>query len=526
MTEGTNIIRINRIIRIIIILLICISFHCTRKNYTEKEPNNDIYNANNIDVNSEITGLLDTPSDQDIYKLNITAPSVLDLELSPVKGINHSIKIWQGDGQKIIKYIDDARKSSAERMCNLFADTGVYYLAVLHGERDKPAGNKEDYYKLRISARDWNSEEIESNDSIENSNLLDIGREITGYFSPSSNRLNRAADSTFREEDWFYFNIELQYDKPVLLDISLSGVPEVNPGIFLYNSMQELIASSDLNGAGEGEFLKDIGITHSGAYFIRLSTSFESNNEIPYRLLVTTREFDYLSEIEPNNTIERANSLAEKGLTGRLYPADDIDFYYYQNGSDEVNIDYSVMYRIEAIPESDLDIIIKVYDNKGNKLFEIDNNKNGGREVMPDALISGNFYIGVSAHPGAGSDYKLSVTSFQYTEGHEKEPNDSKDKASVIINDRITGFISKKADIDYYYLTYNSRVKRKFTIHGIRDSGLKVSATDTLGYIVRTETISGDESKTFSEMIDIKCYIIVEAISENYDEPYIIEVGD
>lgn len=518
---------INYITGILILSVICIFFQCSRKNFTEKEPNNDIYNANSIDVNSVIEGFLDTPSDRDIYQLTITSPAVLDIELSPVKGINHAFKVWQGDGQKIIKYVDDGRKSSPERMCNLFVDTGIYYLAVLHGERDNPGANKDDSYKLRISARDWASEEIESNDSIETANLIEIGREITGYYSPASNRLNRAADSTFKEEDWFYFQVELQYDRPILLDISLSGVVDVNSAIFLYNSMQELIASSDLNGPGEGESLKDIGITHSGSYFIRLNSDFGSSNEFPYRLLVTTREFDNLSEIEPNNTFAKANILSEKSLTARLYPADDIDFYYYENGSNEGEMNAPLMYKIEAVPDTDLDIILKVFDKNENKLFEIDNNKNGGIEVMPNALISGNFYIGVSSKQRHDSqDYKLSVISSQYAAGYEREPNDSRDKASVIMNDRAIGFISRKADIDYYYLAYNKRLKRKFTIQGIKDSELKVSVTDPLGYIIKTETVSGNETKTFSEMIDNKCYIIVEAISENYSEPYKIEIGD
>ena len=72
----------------------------------------------------------------------------------------------------------------------------------------------------------------------------------------------------------------------------------------------------------------------------------------------------------------------------------------------------------------------------------------------------------------------------------------------------------------------DERVKKRFVLNGIKDSILKISITDPLGYIIKTIILEGNESKTFDEMIDRKGYLIVETQKENYKEPYFIVIGD
>ncbi len=72
---------------------------------------------------------------------------------------------------------------------------------------------------------------------------------------------------------------------------------------------------------------------------------------------------------------------------------------------------------------------------------------------MPDAFLKKNFYIEVSSGKGAvdpASDYKLSVSSFPYSDEYEIEPNDKKETATRIKSNKIIGFISKKDDKDFY----------------------------------------------------------------------------
>ncbi len=75
-------------------------------------------------------------------------------------------------------------------------------------------------------------------------------------------------------------------------------------------------------------------------------------------------------------------------------------------------------------------------------------------------------------------------------------------------------------------LEYKKRVRKKFTLHGIKNSEIKISITDPLGFVIKTESVNDANSISFNEMIDSKGYVIIESVKENYDEPYTIELGE
>jgi hypothetical protein len=514
----------------VIIIFFCVLISCKKTTQREKEPNDNFLTANKIEPDMVIEGLLNTPSDCDYYRLDIVSPIVMDITLTSVKGINHAIGILKeknGD-QIIVKYIDDSRKSSPERMCNMFFDIGTYYIEILHGDRDAPQGNEENYYELRLTSKDFDDEEKESNDNYESANPIEIGKEINGYFSPAFNKLNHSVTSPSREEDWYYFTIDLADDTPILLDAAITGVPDVKSTLYLFDGDRNELASSGAGMAGDGERLEGIGIMKSGKYYIMAASNFESNNNTPYKLQLTTRNYDYSTELEPNNNFDTANLLMKNEISAKIFPEGDKDYYLYKTESkDTSTVGGQYLYRIEASSEN-INLILKVFDENRKKLFEIDNLKGPGKEIMPDAFLKKNFYIEVSGKGAVdpASEYKLSVSSIPYSEEYEIEPNDTKMTATRIKSSKIIGFISKKDDKDYYLLEYKRRVRKKFTLNGVKDSKLKISVTDPLGFVTKIESVNGADSISFNEMIDSKGYLIIESVKENYDEPYTIELGE
>jgi hypothetical protein len=246
---------------------------------------------------------------------------------------------------------------------------------------------------------------------------------------------------------------------------------------------------------------------------------------VPYTLIVKSRIHDYSSEIEPNNNIKKANKISGDEIKGRIFPAGDADFYLYTNEAGTEN--KSLLYRIEASSEAGLDLAVNIYNVNEKKLFEIDNFSGGEREINHLSLPD-RFFLEIKSKKDESSDtvYNLSVKPLSYSEGCEIEPNDTKENATRVAGSRITGFINKKKDVDYYYLSYEKRIKKIFIIHGIKDSELKISITDPLCFITKTEAVSGNESKSVIELIDMKGYIVIEAEKENFEEPYMIEIGD
>ncbi|HOT43778.1 MAG TPA: hypothetical protein PLM53_04930 [Spirochaetota bacterium] len=488
----------------------------------EKEPNNSFSTASDIRPDERFLGFMGTPHDRDFYRIRVDGRAILDIQLSGVKGINLAMKIWKGGEEpKLIKWIDDNRKSSPERMANLTVTAGDYYIEVFQSDRDQKKSDRENAYELMLKKREAISEESEPNDSRDDADTLHLNKEITGYFSPAYNRLNEQKENLHREEDWFAIDVNLKDGTPELMDVSLSGVSDVNSVLYLYDSEGMEIAMSDNGGAGEPESINGAGIKKSGTYYIMVaSKGYTANHEEPYTLNAALKEHDSGTEMEPNNDFESANVFSNI-IAGRINSKDDKDVYLCQaNGGPSI-------YRIELRPPEDMDAIMTLYNSDREKIIDINSGARSKKEVYPNFYTDKDFYIAVSARTGdkvPAGEYMLAVTPFKSIADQEREPNNEQSQANKLTGKMITGFTSTRGDKDYFIISGDSRIKQKFEIQGVRGGAIKVSVTDPLGYIIKTIDVPGDRKAVFSEMIDKKGYLIIEAETENYDNPYTVNL--
>ncbi|OHD65333.1 MAG: hypothetical protein A2176_15475 [Spirochaetes bacterium RBG_13_51_14] len=470
-----------------------------------------------------MTGYMNSANDRDYFVLDAVPGSIYDIQLSGVKGINCSIVIWKGyDEPKLVKWIDDNRKSSPERFANLSATGGTYYIEILESDRDPKKENRETPYELRVKAREAISEETEPNDSKEEAVPLTPDREVTGFFSPAYNRGNENKDNLHREEDWYMFEANLASDSPALADATLSGVYGVNSVLSLYDDDGDEIEVSDNGGVGEPESISGAGIQKPGRYYLFVaSKGYASNNDEPYTLKVSLREHDPGTEMEKNDDFDSANTIVNNVITGAINSRDDQDVYLYQ-------VSGSTLYRIELRPSETMDAMLAIYRGDKEKIIDINNGGRGKKEAYPNFFTDANFNIVVASKSSAGTpgeEYVLSVTPFMNTDNQESEPNNELSQSNRIPGTVMKGFTSYKGDKDFFLLSYKSRVKEKFEIKGVKGGQIRVSITDPLGYITKSVDVRGERTVTFSEMIDKKGYCIVESVAENYDNPYTIILG-
>ena len=506
----------------IVVLLITVS-SCSKKGRMEKEPNNSFSTANEIILDERFLGFMDSPNDRDFYALHCKQRSIIDIQLSGVKGINLAFKIWKGeDDPKLIKWVDDNRKSSPERFANLSVTPGTYYIEIFQSDRDAKKADKENPYELILKSREAITEESEPNDSKDEADAIHPDKEITGYFSPAYNRLNNDKENLHREEDWYVMDVNLKSDSPMLMDVTLTGVSGVNSVLYIYDSEDNEIAMSDNGGTGEPEAITGAGIKKSGSYFILVaSKGCTANHEEPYTLKASLRERDSGAEMEPNNNFETANNISNNVIMGKISSKDDKDIFLYQvNGGPSI-------YRIELRPPDDMDAMMTLYSIDRELIIDINSGGKGRKEVHPDFFTDKDFYIAVTAKSGdrlSAGEYVLSVTPLKNIDNMEHEPNNDISQANKFNGKSISGFTSYKGDKDYFSLAYDSRIREKFEVRGVKGGTIKVSITDPLGYITKSVDVQGDRKIIFSEMIDKKGYIIIESVSEDYDNPYIINL--
>jgi hypothetical protein len=506
---------------VLLLAILASATFCTRKGTLEKEPNNSFSTANTVTLDALYAGSMDSPGDRDFYTLQITNRGVIDVQVSGVKGTNLAFKIWKGDEEpRLIKWVDDNRKSSPERMANISVNPGSYYLEIFQSDRDPRKSAKESPYEFTLKWREAVAEESEPNDSKDDADTLHADQEITGYYSPAYNRMNDDKENLNREEDWYVIDVALKSDASRLMDLSLSGVTGVNAIMRLYDSVGALLAESDNGGPDEPEMISGAGIKKSGSYYIMVaSKGYTANHEEPYKLNATLKEHDSGAEIEPNGDFDRSNVISNNIMTGRINTKDDIDMFTY-----EISGEPAVL-RIELRPSEDMDAILTIYSASREKIVDINAGGKGKKEIFPNFYTDKSFYLAVSAKTGEklpAGEYILSVTPIENAEHQEREPNNDISQANRIKDKSIAGYTSFKGDKDFFVLTYDSRVKEKFEVNGVKGGAIKVSITDPLGYIIKSVDVKGDRKMIFSEMIDKKGYIIVESEIENYDNPYTI----
>ncbi|MCX7679952.1 MAG: hypothetical protein N2316_12160 [Spirochaetes bacterium] len=495
---------------------------CSKTTTSETEPNESIASANPLVAGNQMEGYLGTNTDVDYYKIFIASPSIINISLTEVRGINHSFTCWDHTGKTKILHVDDARKSSPERMCNLHWHGGYLYISIQHGDRDSPAANLENPYYLKVETRAIKTnEELEPNNSSESATRISLNEEIFGYFSPAFSR--SSTGTILPEVDWFVFETEIANNQPQLLDIKLSPVEEIDSEITLISSTTKVITTINAHGIGKGEAAEGIGLFESGSYFVVISSANGAYNcTASYQLYLKTRPFDFRTEIEPNDSREFAQIIQEE-VTGGFTSRDDRDWFAIKKG-DGISIAH-----IEAVPLQHMQLALTIYDSRMNRLFEAKSMAIGQKIVLPNVAYQNDAYIELFPHgaiPDSTPHYILRINSRAHTEGFELEPNDSFSSATLIHGNTLIGFTSKKRDVDYYRVEYTEPTRKKIVINTPSGAKITFSIANLKKQIFRNIIVHGGTQKVLYETFDAQCYVIVKALSENYREPYVIHCED
>ncbi|MEJ5360517.1 MAG: hypothetical protein WBK20_06190 [Spirochaetota bacterium] len=497
---------------------------CKKETMFEVEPNDTYTQANLINIARPVSGFINTESDFDFYMIDVSEPALFDIRVSAIKGVNIAFTVWKAAGDDIepLKYVDDMRKSAPERLRGFKVEPGRYYVSISHGDKDQRTKNTENAYTLLINEEDAEGFESEPNDTILSANPLPIGVPVRGYYSPSFNKANINAANPNREEDWFTFYVE---EVPVVCDVEVTGVTDIELQLDIVDAQGTVLFSSNPQGQGVSQIAKGIGLSAAGSYYIMVAAkNYAANNETPYSLIVTTRSYDNTTEIEPNNIMNSATPIVNDTIMGRIYPDSDVDFFSYSGDSSE-----NKWYRVEVTPPMTLDILFAIYNTKGDELYLVNNEGTGNKELHPNLFIGTPFYVKVWAKRGQldlDNHYALAIVPVNISDMIDIEPNDTKEQANTVQDNSITGYVSKKADTDYFLLQYKGRQKKYFVVTAPEKIPVSFSVTDSLGYILQTVKVKAGKSATINEIIDGKGYCIVKPLNDAYDGIYNINIKD
>ncbi|MBN2091179.1 hypothetical protein JW964_16325, partial [candidate division KSB1 bacterium] len=162
------------------------------------------------------------------------------------------------------------------------------------------------------------------------------------------------------------------------------------------------------------------------------------------------------NEAEPNDSQEKALLLKQNAaVKGYIQVPQDQDWYQLAIPSDSVVILNALL---TGVP--DLNLKFEFFDQAGDRLIEVDKNKEGGEEILPNyGLKGGNYFIRVrelwlANTPKKSNDsihYVLKINLSPAYESVEFEPNNRGIQATSMIDGvDMEGFISPYNDEDWY----------------------------------------------------------------------------
>jgi hypothetical protein len=227
------------------------------------------------------------------------------------------------------------------------------------------------------------SSEVEPNDTPAGASLLPQGKPVSGRVGPP-----RGA-----EPDVDYYRIPAGRGVRAVT-ARLTGIPNVDLVMELYDGRGTRLARADGGGPGEPEVLGPVAIG-VGENYLRVHPTWVAGEtpqaavDTPYLLTVEWGPPRADWELEPNDTPDTANEIdPELGVRGRLRAADDEDWFLVK-----VPPGMRVDGKLDGIDGVDLVVLL----GAERKVIDVgDFGEDESFEAMPDA--DGRVLIGVAEH--------------------------------------------------------------------------------------------------------------------------------
>ncbi|MCK5738735.1 hypothetical protein KAH55_06120 [bacterium] len=454
-------------------------------NLKESEPNDKAADALTVQDGSVVKGYIGLPQDQDWYHIHVPEDTsyILRAQLTGLPKMNLKMELFDAAKDELLD-IDLNKQDAGEILSNYGLLPGDYYLRVRElwlKEKTKMA-NDSTFYVLKVTLQiPGNSLEFEPNNRgiIANPILPDVP--VTGYLAP------------YGDEDWF--KLDLPDTPNYYLEISVSGVENVNTKLGIYDPIEAEILSLDGAPKGQAEKIPNLGIDTTRAfYFLKVSATskWATNTEQAYTLNVHFVSTPDRVEIEPNDRIVRATRLAGTDtVQGFIDTGKDVDWYQLTNTDTVAHV-----VRIENYGVRKVDLALQILDELEENQATIDDTGEMEAEIFPNLGIAPgvSYFIQVKNNASRGNTeefYRLVTRSRRYYNDEEFEFNNMPEQASLLLPNRyVSGYIHPGGDVDFYRIELpHPRNKVDLVLRGI----LKVNTDLVLYDNEMTEIISANQ---------------------------------
>ncbi|MEK3779308.1 Ig-like domain-containing protein [Paenibacillus sp. FSL R5-0810] len=387
-----------------------------------------------LTFNNKITGSITNAGDE-LHQYSFVVPSAGRVNVEVFSEIREALfYVMAPDGttelaKEDLYYGSESEPKKWDTWLDL--EAGTYFIKV------KQYGKNTGAYSLKLTHTPANGQDIEPNDSTDAAQPLNLkGTVQKGLISESDSvdvyRLDVPSAGRVDLEAFSYIREVLLY----VLDGD--GTTEITKQDLYYGSLdepQKWTQSLDLEAGTYYFKVKKYG-SNTGKYTIKANHTPVKGNDA-----------------EPNNNTEQSQALQtnNKAQTGYISESDDVDVYRFQlPKAGQVDLEAISQIREVLIYVLDADGTTEI--DKADLYYGSDQEPKKWNESLD--LEAGTYFIKVKKYGSNTGKYTLKA-NFKAYNGHDAEPNDTKEMAQSIqlTNQHVKGWISWSDDVDMYKFT-------------------------------------------------------------------------
>ncbi len=475
---------------------------CATSEVSEKEPNDTLAAATPVEPGQRVTGALASARDRDAILFRAGERQLVSFELSHEHGHDLAVDVYVAG--RHIKTIDswaastsrEGRKPAARpggpaiENAALIDTRGQDCILVVHAVGKTGAWPAAWVLTTSFRVRDGLSEH-EPNDDIASAMFLVEGRPVEGRYSP----LYHARMPGGLERDVYAWVNDST--NRVLLEIEVSGVPDVNPVIDILDDIGRVRKTIDARGMHLGEQSGPLGMVAAATCYFAVRNDIPGlgNFRVPYTVFVKSRPAGSAEEFEPNDSIQTATRLVPgEEFRAAIHPAGDTDWYFLpapQAGR------YTLSVRVS--PSEGLDPVLDIMDHEGRPLVTRNDAGPGKAEHVPNYGFAAPGKRGLvirvrSKEAGSAGQYILAASLYPAGPFAEFEPNDTPAAANrVQAGVEIRGFLFPAGDRDWLEMEFPARGSAAIRLAAPAGVRASLVCTDSENRVLgRVEAGSGD----------------------------------
>ncbi|MCM3216766.1 Ig-like domain-containing protein [Niallia taxi] len=317
----------------------------TKDEFYEKEENDDISQANAIQLNNVYKGYTDKRLGGDYYSVKVPKNGEFKVDVSQNPSARFVVKLYDNKG-KIIEESKTIYNDNTE-ISNLIytgLPAGNYYIKINGDTAD--VSNVP--YQFKSSFKENNAFEIENNDTMANSNLVSIKKMYSGTFKTKG--------------DKDYYRFILTKKMKLYMDVNMSSDKRYSVSVFDQNNNHyvNMTTSTEI-----GKFKSIANFTlEPGTYFMSISGT--DAKPVPYQFLINEKD----STPPDKPKVNSMNSISDQttSITGITEPNARVYVYDDDNNTKWVKADKKGNFKIAISKlKAGTNLYVRAVDTSGNE---------------------------------------------------------------------------------------------------------------------------------------------------------------